>query len=224
MGQAIGQILSFAVGVAISPLPIVAVVLMLVTPRARANGPAFVAGWLAGLLIVGAIVLLVAPDATDDGGGPATWVSVVKLVLGAALLLLGLKQWRGRAGDGGEAAMPSWMAAIDSFTAPKALGAGAALSAVNPKNLLLALAAAAAIVQTDISEGQQAVAYLVFALIATVSVAAPVVIYFAMGDKAGPMLERLKNWMAQNNAVIMAVLVLVLGAKLIGDAISGFSA
>lgn len=128
MGQAIGLILSFAVGVAVSPVPIVAVVLMLVTPRARANGPAFVAGWLAGLLVVGAVVLLVAPDATNDSGGPATWVSVVKLVLGVALLLLALKQWRGRPGDGEEAAMPSWMAAIDSFTASKALGAGAARS------------------------------------------------------------------------------------------------
>lgn len=224
VGQAIGQILSYAVGVAVSPVPIVAVVLMLVTPRARANGPAFVVGWLTGLLVVGAVVLLVAPDATSDSGGPATWVSVVKLVLGVALLLLALMQWRGRPGDGEEGAMPNWLAAIDSFTAPKALGAGAALSAANPKNLLLAVAAAAAIVQTDISNGQQAVAYLVFALIATVSVAAPVVIYFAMGDKAGALLERLKNWMAHNNAVIMAVLLLVLGAKLIGDAISGFSA
>lgn len=78
--------------------------------------------------------------------------------------------------------------------------------------------------ETDISNGQQAVAYLVFALIATVSVAAPVVIYFAMGDKAGSLLERLKSWMAHNNAVIMAVLLLVLGAKIVGDAISGFSA
>jgi hypothetical protein len=41
MGEAIGQLPPFAVGVAVSPMPIVAVVLMLVTPRARSNGPAF---------------------------------------------------------------------------------------------------------------------------------------------------------------------------------------
>jgi maltodextrin utilization protein YvdJ len=34
----------------------------------------------------------------------------------------------------------------------------------------------------------------------------------------------MKDWLARNNAVIMAVLVLVIGVKLIGDAISGFSA
>ena len=46
MGQAIGQVLPPAVGVGLSPIPIVAVIVMLVTPRARVNGPAFLgAGW-----------------------------------------------------------------------------------------------------------------------------------------------------------------------------------
>ena len=49
MGEAIGQSLPLAIGVALSPIPIIAVVLMLTTPRARANGPAFVLGWLVGL-------------------------------------------------------------------------------------------------------------------------------------------------------------------------------
>jgi threonine/homoserine/homoserine lactone efflux protein len=223
MGQAVGQILAFAVGVAISPVPIIAVVLMLVTPRARANGPAFVVGWLLGLAIVGAIVLLGAPDATDDDGTPATWASVLKLVLGVLLVLMAVKQWRSRPHDGGQAPTPKWMGAIDGFTTPKALGAGAVLSGANPKNLLLAVAAATAIAQTGAAGGEQAAAYAVFALIGTIGVAVPVVIYFALGERAGPLLDRLKSWMAQNKPVIMAVLLLIIGAKLIGDAISGFS-
>jgi hypothetical protein len=39
MGQAIGQVLALGVGVALVPGPIIAVVLMLLTPRARATGP-----------------------------------------------------------------------------------------------------------------------------------------------------------------------------------------
>jgi hypothetical protein len=38
------------------------------------------------------------------------------------------------------------------------------------------------------------------------------------------MLARLKDWMTQHNAVIMAVLCLIIGAKLIGDGISGLAA
>ena len=105
----------------------------------------------------------------------------------------------------------------------KSLGAGAFLSAANPKNLLIAVAAAAAIAQTGIPGGEQAIAYAVFALVGTVGVAAPVVIYFALGERAGPILDRLKRWMAHNNGVIMAVLLLVIGVKLIGDGIAGLS-
>jgi threonine/homoserine/homoserine lactone efflux protein len=74
VAQAIGQMLPSAVGVAVSPLPIVAVVLMLVSRRGRANGAAFVLGWVLGLAIVGAIVLSVSGGAeASEGGEPATW-------------------------------------------------------------------------------------------------------------------------------------------------------
>jgi Sap, sulfolipid-1-addressing protein len=220
--EAIGQVLPLAVAVAISPLPIVAVVLILVTPRARANGPAFVAGWIGGLAVLGGVLLAIASgaDASDDNQ-PADWVSIVELVLGVALLLLAVKQWRGRPRHDEEPPVPKWMGALDGFTAVKALAAGAVLSSVNPKNLLLAIAAAAEISQTAISGSEQAVGWGVFVLIATVGVAVPVVIYFALGDRAGPVLGSLKDWLARNNRVIMAVLLLVIGAKLIGDGIAG---
>lgn len=115
------------------------------------------------------------------------------------------------------------MGAIDGFNAAKALGAGVVLSGANPKNLLLAVAAAAGIAETGIPGGEQAVAYGVFAVIGTVGVALPVVSYFALGDRAGPILDGLKSWLAAHNSVIMAVLLLIIGAKLVGDAITGFS-
>lgn len=224
MGQAIGQLLPLAVGVALSPVPIIAVVLMLVTPRARLNGPAFVIGWIVGLGIVGAVVLAIAdPSGATSGGQPATWVDVLKLVLGLLLLLVALKQWRGRPHGDDEPATPKWMGAIEGFGPVKALLAGAVLAGANPKNMLLAIAAAASIASTGISNGEEAVAYVVFALIGTVGVAAPVFIYFVMGERAGALLDGLRRWMGRNNAVIMAVLLLVIGAKLVGEAISGFS-
>lgn len=224
MGEAIGQMLPSAVGVAISPIPIVAVVLMLVSARGRVNGPAFLIGWWVGVAAVGAIMLLVAggAEATEEGE-PATWVSVLELVLGLLLFLVALKQWRERPHEGKAAETPRWMSALDRFTPLKAAGAGVLLSGLNPKNLLLTVAGAAAIAQAGISTGQEAVALVVFVLIASIGVAVPIVIYFALGDRAGPLLERLMNWLGQNNAVIMAVLLLIIGVKLIGDAITGLS-
>jgi threonine/homoserine/homoserine lactone efflux protein len=222
MKDAIGQVLSLGVGVAISPVPIIAVVLMLATPRARSNGPAFLLGWIVGLALVGTIVLLVSSGANaSDDGEPATWVSVLKLVLAALLLLAALRQWRGRPRGDTQPELPAWMRTIDGFRAPKAAGMGVLLSAINPKNLLLTVAAGAAIAQTGAGAGTQAVALAVFVLIGTLGVAIPVVVFFAMGSRSEDLLDGMRSWMAAHNAAIMAVLLLVIGAKLLGDGLSG---
>jgi hypothetical protein len=224
MGQAIGGSLPLAIGIAISPVPIIAVVLMLTTPRARVNGPAFILGWLLGLGVIGAIVLAIAdPAKASNSGAPATWLSWLKIALGILLLLVAVRQFRGRPHDQEQAAMPKWMGAIDNFKPPAALGTGALLAGANPKNLLLAVGGAVAIAQTGIAGAQQAIAYLIFAVIATIGIGAPVGIYFAMGNRSQDILGRLKDWMAQHNAVIMSVLCLIIGAKLIGDAISALT-
>jgi hypothetical protein len=224
MGQAIGSSLPLAVGVALSPIPIIAVVLMLTSRRARSNGPAFVIGWLIGLAVIGAIVLSVAgPAGASKSGSPATWVSWVKIVLGAALLLVAVRQFRSRPKDSDEAALPKWMASIDTMKPLTVLGLAALLGGVNPKNLLLAVSAGASIAQTGISGADQAIAYAVFALIGTIGVGTPVVIYFALGERSATMLATLKDWMGRHNAVIMSVLCLVIGVKLIGDAIGGLT-
>jgi hypothetical protein len=224
MGQAIGGSLPLAVGIALSPLPIIAVVLMLTSRRAKINGPAFVLGWLIGLGVVGAIVLTIAGSGgASKHGAPATWVSWVKIALGALLLLVAVRQFRSRPHGDEEPHMPKWMATIDNTTPVAAVGLAAVLSGANPKNLLLAIGGAAAIAQTGISGGQQAVAYLVFALIGTLGVGIPVGIYFAMGTRSEDLLAGLKDWMTAHNAVIMTVLCLVIAAKLIGDGITGLT-
>ena len=224
MGQAIGQVLSLGVGVALSPVPIIAVVLMLGTPRGRANGPAFVLGWILGLAVVGTIVLLVAGGANaSESGEPATWVGIVELVLGAALLGLAVRQWRGRPRRGDAGRLPSWMRTIDRVAPGRALALGVALSAVNPKNLLLTVGAASAIAQTGIATGKQAIALGVFVVVATLGLGLPVAAFFILGERATRMLDETKSWMAANNATIMAVLLLVIGTKLVGNGIGALS-
>jgi hypothetical protein len=224
VGAAIGGTLPLALGVALSPIPIIAVVLILTTQRARVNGTVFITGWLAGLAVAGAIALSIAgPADASSSGAPATWVSWLKVVLGAALLLVAALQFRNRPRNGDRVELPKWMGRVDEIKPLPAAGLGV-LAGLNPKNLLLVAAAAAAIAQTGISGGEQAIAYLVFALVGTLGVGTPVVIYFAMGARSQKPLSELKDWMAQHNAVIMAVICLIIGVKLIGDAIGGLTA
>jgi threonine/homoserine/homoserine lactone efflux protein len=219
--EAIGQVLSFAVVVAISPIPIVGVVLMLGTPRARANGPAFLAGWLLGLSVVGVIVLLVAKGAgADDDGGASSGVSWLKIVLGLVLIALAVRRWRGRPRGDQVGELPTWMQAMDHFTAVRAAAMGVALSAVNPKNLIMTIGAAVAIVQTGASSADKFVALAVFVVIGTLGVGIPLVLFFVLGERAVRMLDGLKTWLATNNDTVMAVLLLVIGAKLLGDGIT----
>jgi threonine/homoserine/homoserine lactone efflux protein len=224
VGQAIGNILPLALGVALSPIPIVAVVLMLATPRGKVNGPAFVLGWVVGIAIVGTVVLLVAGGASASSDGqPKTWVSVLKLVLGLLLVLVAVRQWHGRPHGDAEPQLPDWMKAIDTFTPVKSFGLAVLLAGPNPKNLLLTIAAAAAIAQAGISSGQQAIVLAIFIVIATLGPAIPLGIYYALGDRSGDVLSKLRAWMVAHNQAIMAVLCAVIAAKLIGDAIAGFT-
>lgn len=222
MGSILGDILPQAIGVAVSPVPIIAVILMLFGKRARSNGPAFALGWVLALLAVGAVVMMMANAGRISAGGtPSTLAYVARLLIGVLFLYLALKQWRGRPRDGETPQMPKWMSAIDDFSTGKAFGMGALLAGVNPKNLGLTLAAALTIAQAVQTGGSAWASLGLFVLIASLSVAAPVIYYLVAGQSAEKTLQSMKTWLTNNNATVMFILFLVLGAKLIGDGLGG---
>jgi threonine/homoserine/homoserine lactone efflux protein len=218
MASVIGDILALAVGVAISPIPIIAVVLLLSTPKGKGNSLSFLLGWLIGLGLVGVIVLLVAdPAGASEEGAPAAWVGWLILILGVLAIVLGIRQFLGRPRAGEEPPMPKWMGAIDKFKPGQSFGIGFVLAAVNPKNLTLTLAAAATIAGAGLTGADPYIVLAVFVIIGTLGLAIPIGIYFLGGDKASETLAELRHWLAVNNASIMAVLFVVIGAKLVGN-------
>ena len=224
VGQALGDILPLAVAVAVFPVPIIVAVLLLGSDRGTAKGAAYALSWCIGLFAVGGIVLVLAGAAdASDNGEPATWVNVLLLGLGLLLLAAAVRQWRGRPSGGQETPTPGWMRAIDEFTIAKAGGVGFALSALNPKNVLLTAAAAAEIAEVGLSAGREVAVLLGFVLVASAGVLTPLVLALALGERSRDLLEGLRGWMARYSAVIMGLLFLIIGAKLIGDALSGFS-
>lgn len=218
MGAVIGEFLPLAVGVAISPIPIVAVVLMLLSRAAGATGSGFALGWVAGIAVVTAVVVALANTlAGSEDDSPSAGVSWLKIALGAVLLGLALRQWRDRA----DTTVPGWMHAIDRMTFARAAGLGVLLSAVNPKNLLLCVSAGVVIGTAGLSGGSVAVALLVFTLIAAVSVVLPVAGYLVSAERLRAPLGSLKTWLQANNHAVMAVVLLVMGAVVIGKGIGG---
>jgi threonine/homoserine/homoserine lactone efflux protein len=224
VGNVIGQLLPLGVGIAVSPIPIIATILMLLAPKAKGTSVGFLFGWVAGIVIATTIFVVIAATAglDDSSEGPSTASSWIKIVLGALLLLLAVRQWRGRPQPGETATLPKWMSAIDSFTPLTATALGFLLSAVNPKNLLMAVAAGAAIGGSAISTGQMVVAVAVFTVIGACSVAVPVIGYLVASERMRTPLEQLRVWLEHNNAAVMSVLLLVIGVVLIGKGIGGF--
>jgi threonine/homoserine/homoserine lactone efflux protein len=224
LGQAIGNLLPSAIGVALSPLPIITVILMLGTPKGRSNGVAFALGWVVGLVLVSVIVLLVAGGADDPDSASSDGVNWFQVALGVLFLVMARRQWRSRPRKGEEPQTPTWLAKVDRITPVASAGLGVLLSALNPKNLALTAAAAATIAQAGLSASDDAIAIAVFVAIASVTVVGPVLAYLVAPAKAAGALGHLKEFMADNNAVIVMIVLLLLGAKLLGQGLGGVTA
>ncbi|MGJ4845934.1 GAP family protein [Leifsonia sp. Le1] len=223
MPQVIGAILPLAIGVAISPIPIIAAILMLLSPRARSTGVGFLLGWLVGVIVAVTVFTLLAavlPENDPDASKPIA--GTIQLILGVLLLLLAVRQGRSRPKHGEEPALPKWMSAIDSMTTGRGLLLGFVLAAVNPKNLLLAASAGIVIGSAGLSVGSEILAIAVFTVIAVISVAAPVIAYLVAADRMRGPLDALRGWLVHNNATVMAVLLLVIGVSVIGKGIGSF--
>lgn len=222
MGSAIGDTLPLALGIAISPIPIIAAILMLLSPKARGTSVGFLIGWVLGIVVAVVVFTLLSGliPATDQNSKPVS--GTIKILLGLGLLFLALRQWRSRPKPGETAALPKWMGAIDSMTAGRGFVLAFILAAVNPKNLLLAAGAGVAIGAAGLSAGAATVVIVVFVLVAACSVAIPVIGYLVAADAMRGPLDALRAWLVANNATVMAVLLLVIGVVLVGKGIGSF--
>jgi len=218
LSQVIGEILPLTLAIAISPLTIVAVILMLLSPNARSTGPGFLIGWGVGIAAAASAFVFLAgalpPRASVDG--PDFVRAIVQFVIAALLLLLATKQWRGRPAPGADPVLPKWMSAIDSLTFVRAFGLGLLLSLPRPKNLLMAASAGVIISGAGLPTVSAVIATGVFVLCAVSTVLVPVVAYLIAADRLRRPLEVFHEWLARENAAITSVLLLVIAVLMLG--------
>ena len=222
MKAVIGELLPLAIAVTISPVPIIAEILLLFTKKPVANAASYLVGFTVG--VAGLLGLLVAIAGTVNlsaGSGPSRGASILRLVLGAFLLMAATRRFRDRPKPGDDAPMPRWMEGIAAFAPGKSFAVGVAIGALNPKNVVVGLAAALSIASAGLSTGQQISAVGVYAFVAILGVAAPLVVTLALREKAQEVLDGWRSWLGQNNGVVLAVLFLIFGVVLIGKGIAG---
>lgn len=220
MNDVLGSILPLAVAVMISPVAIIAEILLLFTARRIPNAGAFVIGFAVGVIaFLGLLVVIAGTQDLSTGSGPSTVSSVLRIVLGVVLLVGATRQFRARPAPGQTAASPKWMDGIESFHPGRSLLVGLVIGAVNPKNIAMAIGASVAVAAAELSTGQSVAAVAIYALVAALGVTAPFAVAVVMRGSAQPILDGWKAWLGQNNATVMAVLFLVFGVVLISQGI-----
>lgn len=216
--RAVGAVLGFAVGVGISPFPIVAVILLLFSPRARTNGPVFLAGWCLTLTVLATAMYLLADVVDLGGGGSSDGTSWLKLALGVVLLGAAYRKWRTEPEPGAEPELPGWMQGIGTAT-PRRAARLSVLLGLNPKNLLLSAGAASSLADVGPTAGEAAVAIVVFVVVGSAAVIVAVAYDAFGGPGARARLDAAKAWLTQHNGAVLTVLYLVFGAYLVAQSL-----
>lgn len=215
-----------AVVIALSPVHLIPAVMVVFSPRAGASSAGFVAGWVGGLLLVTSIGVALAlgldgVGALADGG--QDWQSTAKVIVGALLTLAGLRRWITRASHGDP---PRWVGSLGAVTPRGAVKLGLLLSLVNPKVLLVAGAAGAAIGSAAVvgevaagGLGNGAVA--LFVTLASVTVVLPMLGYLVWGERFKVPLAVVRDQLLGNHAVAMAVMIGGLGVVVLAEGLLG---
>lgn len=207
------QLIPLAVGIIISPLPIVATVAILLSARGRANGLSFVSG---AISVAFAITLLGGLTSAKAGAGHSdgddTVVFVLTAVLAIGFVVLALSSWFTRPRAGAEPKLPSWLAAIDTLTPLRAAGLGALMGLTNAKNLPLELKAGALLGAHDLPVLAVVGLSLVFAICGSLGILLPTLLALSGSARIERALQRIKGELVAHNAVIMTVLFAMLAA------------
>jgi hypothetical protein len=220
--QALLEVLPWAIGVSLTPTATTAVILLLMTPRPKANAAAMIAGWVISLIVVTLIAYVavtVLGLSHHERHNPT--LDILRVALGALLLLLGALWWWRRRRRGGKRTLPKWMRAVDTFTPRRSFVLGVALGDV--KNLILTIAAVAGAVASSREIVVQLSVMVVFVAVGSLCVLAPLVVFLVTGSHAPVIMARWRDWLEANTALLMIIVLMALGVAMIGRGLWGLT-
>ncbi|MEO8816517.1 MAG: GAP family protein [Mycobacterium sp.] len=205
-------LIPLALVIALSPLTVIPAVLVLQTPRPRATSLGFLAGWLAGLAILTAIFVTASGLLGGLHRTPPSWASWLRIVVGTALVVFGVYRWLARHNH---ADMPGWLRSLTELTPLRAVLTAVVLAAARPEVLFMCAAAGLSIGSAGLGVTSSWAVATLFVAVAGASVTIPVLGYVIASNRLGPALARLKDWLAQQHAALLAIVLVVIGALVV---------
>jgi len=209
------RIVTLALGVALSPLPIVAVLVILLTKRARISSLVFVAAWVLGVATAITLALFFADQATQPPQGidlPAE--GLITFLLGLGLVIIAWLARRGRFRSADPDAPPTWVGAVDNLSPWGGALVAFTNATTSPKNLALAIAAALTIKNNIRPPAETTLAVAVYIAIASVTIVTPVVLFFVGGERSKGILREWKAKVTSSAAAATEIIAFFLGVGL----------
>ena len=186
-------LLLMALALAAQPWSVLAGIILVATRGGLAKEVAYVVGWIAALSAVMAITVAMAPDTPSTSGSTAT--AAAEICLG--LLLAGVLSVRWRRTAGIPAPAPSWMGRLDAMPWILALVLGGFLP-----NYFIVVAAATEMLQIGLTGAALTAAGMVFVLVASLGVAAPLAVLVVRRDRAPEVYAGWRTWILANNRTV----------------------
>jgi hypothetical protein len=215
MQDTISTVTLLGIGIAMSPVPILATILLLSTREAGRNGLAYAVGFLVGLTALTVLVFwVVRQQEVSLSSAKSHVVAVGTLALGLALVAFSSYQLTHRRQNLETPPVPGWLRIVDRFRTPQSAGLGFFNSAFNAKNFALLLVAASIVGENRLNPLETSIALVLLLVLAMLGIIAPLCIYLIGGQRSTSLLDAGKRWLILHNATVMAVLFLFFGVIL----------
>ena len=220
MLQAIGHILPISVAVALSSVPITAMLLILLSKNRRRSAIPFLIGWVAGLALVVSLFTLF--GRALPGRTPNAVQAVVgrgEILIGLALIVVAIVSWRRAAARPRTTDAPRWVAAVGSLGPWPCLGVALILN-VRPKALLLAAAAGLSVHGAPLDAASTVIVLVIYTVISASTVAGPIIATLIAPARMEPSLLRAHAFISTYGPIATDLIMLMIGVVIVGDGLT----
>jgi hypothetical protein len=216
MVQTVGQLLPLAVCIALSTVPIIVTITLLLGPRSRGSSLGFLLGWVIGMFLVVTVLYLLAsalPATTVPSDRPV--VGWVEIAIGLALIAYGVVAFIRHPKQRPEGQLPRWISAIGTVRPITAFGLALVLC-LRPKALLISIAASLVVAGSSLGFTASLIVFAIFVGIGAATVLVPVVVSLARPDAMKRPLQGAQGWISRNSRTVTTVAVLIVGTVIVG--------
>ncbi|MGZ4740521.1 MAG: GAP family protein [Ilumatobacteraceae bacterium] len=187
--------------------PTALLVVLVVLRSGRDRGAAFVAGWIAALVVVatgaGFVVRL---GLGPRRGGPRRVTLVIELVIGVALVVWATWYWLHNRDRAHSVEVPRFLTRLTSIRVVPAFFTGLVTATYPP-----AIVAGTTLLRSEASTAARVGALATFVVVGTLMVAAPVVGTYVSPTWAGRRSDAVFDWTLRHRRILLTTIMMVVG-------------